>query len=114
LQLGAHGRRVLITHIIIHNQRLHTRAPPPEQVHNAAAACQASLAADAADVASSRDALAEELGATMGEFDGVARAVEELEVEVVDEVRPALAAAAAAAAAAGWLVWLVWLVAAAG
>lgn len=57
-----------------------------KQVHNAASACAASLAADAASLAASRDALAEELDATMAEFDGVARAAEELETEVVDEV----------------------------
>ena len=57
------------------------------EVHNAAAACAASLASDAAALAASRDALAAEFGDAVGEFDGVARAAEALEVEVVDEVR---------------------------
>ncbi|KAI8470959.1 MAG: hypothetical protein J3K34DRAFT_458551 [Monoraphidium minutum] len=61
------------------------------RVGNAASACAASLATDAAGLASSRDALAAEIGETLFGFDGVLAAAEELEVEVVDELRSHLA-----------------------
>jgi hypothetical protein len=70
--------------------------PPNRQVHNATAACAASLEADAAGLVAARDALAGEFSATLTEFDGVGRAAEELEVEVVDEVRGCEEAVAAA------------------
>lgn len=58
-----------------------------DQLSNVAGSAAAALAADAARLSASREALQAELNATLASFDGVTAATQELQIEAVDEVR---------------------------
>lgn len=64
--------------------------PPSGQVSNVSSSCRAALAASSASLAEKTSSLQARLDDTLSTFDSIMEGTSELQVEVTDEVGPAL------------------------